>query len=140
MLAMLHGDGAWAGAERAGLVGAGAVDVLTVRLLIVDVAVEHGDDIGHPAIGTCRRLVVVGALDLSEGLGDTGLDFVVSIVYRGIPCDPVTRASAEENRDLNVQFALEGVHRGIGVRGVERHCSCNIPLRGRFLISRHVLC
>ena len=46
-----HGDRVGAGAEGARLLSAGAVDVFAVFVVAVDVAVEHGDNVGFPPVG-----------------------------------------------------------------------------------------
>lgn len=83
VLAFFHRNVLNAGAERAGSVGAGAVDVLTVGLFTVDVAVEHGGYVRHPPVGTSSRLVVVSSLNLSIDFRDTRLNLFIGAVDRG---------------------------------------------------------
>ena len=96
MDALSHGNGVWAGAERAWVLSAGTVHFLTVNAVIKQMAVEHAHGIGHPPVRPMARLVVVCALDYSKHFGKTGRILVVSFLD-GCPGDcGISRAGSEE--------------------------------------------
>jgi len=101
MLALLHGYFVVACTERARGVSAGTVDVLTGRLVVMDVTVKHGGHIGHPAIGTSCWLVVISSFDLGKDFRNSRLDLVISTSNRRRPDDVVTGAGSKEHGYLD---------------------------------------